>query len=270
MKKTMTLLLCVALISTSFIPVLAAPLQINDVPPGHWAYSAVTKLLDKGYLSLYQDKTFRGDNPVDRYTLAVVVARLLSEMSVTSTATPVQSSAGTVKSEDVQVLRQLTTEFRDELVQLATVDETVRADLDTAAKELTVLREDLDRILVQVYQTQQATKNLEATTQALEASTQQNAQNIEVASSQIDQLNNDLRALEKGLGSLEQKIDDEVLTRASGTYVRQQALEKELQRLSQEFDSYRRNTETELKEQRNKNLGLTILAALGLILSFRQ
>lgn len=265
MKKTMILLLCVALISTSLIPVLAAPLQISDVPPGHWAYSAITKLLDKGYLSLYQDKTFRGDNSVDRYTFAVVIARLLSEMSVISTATPVQSTAGTVKSEDMQILRQLTTEFRDELVQLATVDETIRADLNTAAKELTVLREDLDRVLVQVYQNQQATKNLEANIQVLENSTQQNAQSIEVASSQIDQLNNDVRALDEDLKSLERKINEDVLTRASGAYVQQQNLEKEVQRLSQEFESYRRNTEAELKEQRNKNLILTIVAAVGLV-----
>lgn len=49
----------------------------KDLPPGHWAEEAVRYLMDKGYLLGYPDGTFRGDKPVSRYELAVVLYRLV-------------------------------------------------------------------------------------------------------------------------------------------------------------------------------------------------
>jgi len=49
-----------------------------DVPKGHWAQEAVEYLVSKGYIVGYPDGTFRGDSPVTRYQLALVLYRLLS------------------------------------------------------------------------------------------------------------------------------------------------------------------------------------------------
>ena len=53
----------------------------SDVSPSHWAYQAVKVMIDKGYLQLYQDQSFQGDKPVDRYTLAVIISKILNEIA---------------------------------------------------------------------------------------------------------------------------------------------------------------------------------------------
>lgn len=95
------IMLCVSLAQ----PVLAS---VKDVPPDHWAYQAVVSLVNRGFLSTYEDGSFQGTNPVDRYTLAVTVARILDEVE-----------AGRIigSQSDADLLRDLTTEFRAELVQ---------------------------------------------------------------------------------------------------------------------------------------------------------
>lgn len=97
---------------------LAAPV-LTDVSKDHWAYKAVLGLVDKGYLSVYNDGSFRGDEPVSRYLLAFVVAKMLTDLE-----------KGTVSAtdEDMSVLRQVANELRGELVPLiAALDTRVRA-----------------------------------------------------------------------------------------------------------------------------------------------
>src|SRR5690606_33734337 len=87
---------------------------------------------------------------------------------------------------------------------------------------------------------------------------------------EVISLDNDYRLLEQRFNLLEKKIDDEILTRTSGVYIRQQTLEKDLQRLSQEFESYRRNSEAEMGELQTRNQWLTIGAIGALILAIAR
>jgi hypothetical protein len=48
----------------------------SDVPTSDWAYSAVKELFDKGYVVGYPDKTYKGERPLTRYEMAIVVARV--------------------------------------------------------------------------------------------------------------------------------------------------------------------------------------------------
>ena len=116
------------------VPLMAAETKIADVPPNHWAYQAVKKLVSQGYLGLYPDKTFRGDDPVDRYTLAFLVARLLEE-------TVAGRAAAT--AEDAETLRRLTGEFRQELVSLTTRTEALKKSLDQYERDRTALGADM-------------------------------------------------------------------------------------------------------------------------------
>lgn len=111
MKKYLVLLL-LALMLVASISVNAA--EIKDVPKNHWAYQSVKKLVDKGLVSLYDDGTFRGKDQVSRYELAEIVARLLES---------IQGGATQASEEDIDLLRKLSLEFRDELVDLAKKDE---------------------------------------------------------------------------------------------------------------------------------------------------
>ncbi len=49
----------------------------SDVPQNHWAYDAVELLIKEGIIKGYPDGTFRGNQNLTRYELAMIVAKLL-------------------------------------------------------------------------------------------------------------------------------------------------------------------------------------------------
>ncbi len=49
----------------------------SDVPQGHWAYTYVKFLADKGYLKGYPDGEFKGDHAMSRYEYAAIIYRAL-------------------------------------------------------------------------------------------------------------------------------------------------------------------------------------------------
>ncbi|MGE5586409.1 MAG: S-layer homology domain-containing protein [Bacillota bacterium] len=111
--------------------------EIKDVPKDHWAYQAVKTLVEKGYLAVYGDGTFQGTKPVDRYTLAVVIAKILRE---------IESGKMGATPEDVELLRTLSGEFRQELVQVANEMNIFKKSLDEQGKAQAVSREDLAKL----------------------------------------------------------------------------------------------------------------------------
>ncbi|MDI7246856.1 MAG: S-layer homology domain-containing protein [Bacillota bacterium] len=131
--------LWVVVLSLALVAVPSAGMaaEIKDVPKDHWAYQAVKTLVEKGYLAVYGDGTFQGAKPVDRYTLAVVIAKILREIETGKVgATP----------EDVDLLRKLSGEFRQELVQVANDMNIFKKSLDEQGKAQAVLREDLAKL----------------------------------------------------------------------------------------------------------------------------
>lgn len=59
---------------------LAAPVNpFDDVPPNHWSYAAVEKLVHDGVVTGYDDNTFKGDKPLTRYEMAVIVGKAISK-----------------------------------------------------------------------------------------------------------------------------------------------------------------------------------------------
>lgn len=54
-----------------------ASISLKDVKPGSWYYEDVAKAQKAGYVSGYDDQTFRPGNPITRQEAAVILARLL-------------------------------------------------------------------------------------------------------------------------------------------------------------------------------------------------
>ncbi len=119
------------------IPYHGAHAQIKDVSQEHWAYQSVKLLVDKGYLGLYGDGTFQGTKAVDRYTLAVVIARILNEIEA--------GRIGTTP-EDVELLRKLSGEFREELVIIASESEMLKKSISEHDKAQQVIKEDIAKL----------------------------------------------------------------------------------------------------------------------------
>lgn len=101
--------LCILIFITVFTSFISAA-TIADVPTNHWAFEDVKFTVDKGLFELYEDGTFRGSDNVSRYQIAVLVARLLEEIDGGNIST---------SEEDMELLRKLSVEFQEELVDLA-------------------------------------------------------------------------------------------------------------------------------------------------------
>lgn len=129
------------LLFTSGLALAAEP---KDVPADHWAYKAVQQLVDQGYLQLYQDQTFQGSQPVDRYTLATIVVKILDQIA--------SGGAGTNRH-DVEVLRKLTNELQQELVKIIAENNTYSSKNDEMKRSSIVLKEDLIKTIVSVQNT---------------------------------------------------------------------------------------------------------------------
>ncbi|MFN2362959.1 MAG: S-layer homology domain-containing protein [Halarsenatibacteraceae bacterium] len=111
--------------------------EIEDVPEDHWAYENVKVLVERGYISLYDDDTFAGSNRVSRYELAEVIANLLEDIQVGDTE---------VGEEDIDILRQLSLEFRDELVDVADDMDLFSDRVDKLEEEVLIQGEEVAEI----------------------------------------------------------------------------------------------------------------------------
>ena len=78
MKKYLAVVLAIAMVLGLMLPVMAGPFA--DVPENHWAYEAVKQLAAYGLVQGFSDGTYKGQEPMTRYQLAIVVARLLSDL----------------------------------------------------------------------------------------------------------------------------------------------------------------------------------------------
>mgnify|MGYP003573970934 FL=1 len=87
----------------------AAP--FTDVPRDHWAYDAIQRAVDAGILQGFDGK-FHGKKLLNRYQMAVVVAKMLDQVKG---GVSMGSGAG---GQDIQNLEALTIEFADELALL--------------------------------------------------------------------------------------------------------------------------------------------------------
>lgn len=114
-NKVKTLLLLVisvialgAAISFSPLRALAAD-PFSDVPKDHWAYDAIDKLVQNGYMDGFADETFRGRKVITRYELALVISKILTKVE------DVESGGGVISPKDAETIKKLSGEFGEEL-----------------------------------------------------------------------------------------------------------------------------------------------------------
>ncbi len=103
MKKILALVAVVALVAFA-APAFANVNPFMDVPMNHWAYDAIGQLAARGVLSGSPDGTYKGNQPMTRYEAASAVARALAVVDMTKAS-----------KQDVEMLKRLVVEFKDEL-----------------------------------------------------------------------------------------------------------------------------------------------------------
>jgi chromosome segregation ATPase len=131
-------IICLILVlAISFSTIITAT-TITDVPKNHWAYEDVKFSIDKGLLELFEDGSFRGSDTVTRYQLAAIIARLLKE---------IERGTISLSQQDMQVLRELTVEFQEELVDLAIKGEVFSEQIKVLEEKILIHDEDITDII---------------------------------------------------------------------------------------------------------------------------
>ncbi len=145
MKK---IILCILLLLVTSLPVISKEKVIKDVSPDDWAYKAIKAMIEKGYLALYDDGTFKADQPVSRKILAHVVYRLLEE---------IESGKTQLLPQELQDAKKLAKEFKEEIALSEDRLKRIEKKLDEIDSEGLVLHTDLTKIS---YETQKSVEEL--------------------------------------------------------------------------------------------------------------
>jgi len=176
MRKVVTLLgasLALAWVLPSYaqsdrVPGYVTPDSFKDVPAEHWAYQAVDALRAKGILIGYPDGLYRGKRTLTRYEFAVALKRLLDQIPATGQgergepgpagpagpagATGEQGPPGPagagISSDDLDQLKKLAAEFKNELASIGVDLNAVKKKLDDLAKEVAAIKARMDKMLV--------------------------------------------------------------------------------------------------------------------------
>jgi len=123
MKKTFVILAVAALVAFAAPAFAANPFM--DVPMNHWAYDAVSQLASHGVISGYPDGSYKGAQPATRYEMASIVARALAKVDLDKAS-----------KQDVEMLKKLVVEFKDELDALGVKVDKIDARVAVLEKDM--------------------------------------------------------------------------------------------------------------------------------------
>jgi len=112
MKRLATLVLAASFGLGSLLALghSASATPFSDVPANHWAYQAIQSLAADGLVEGYPDGKFKGDRPLTRYEMAVLVARVIAKLQA--------NGAGYASKADLDKLQKLIDALKDELDSL--------------------------------------------------------------------------------------------------------------------------------------------------------
>jgi hypothetical protein len=110
----------------------------TDVSKDHWAYADLEYLAQRGIITGLPGGRFNGDQPMDRYTVAVYIARAMKYM---------QNNPEGVTQEDLDVLKDLIFQISDDVAALqarvqggTTAPSTLEARMVRAEQDIAQLR----------------------------------------------------------------------------------------------------------------------------------
>src|SRR5579872_6056911 len=104
---------------------IASP--FSDVPANHWAYQAIQSLAADGLIEGYPDGRSKGDRPLTRYEMAVLIARAVAKVQSTM-------PTGYASRADLDKLQKLIDAFKDELDALGVRVTNLEDSLDALDK----------------------------------------------------------------------------------------------------------------------------------------
>ena len=93
---------------------LSAP--FSDISVEYPLYFLLERLKDKGIIDGYPDFYFRGDRPLSRYEMAIIISRVIVKLEELNKSVPDEPDFSLyLEKEDIELLNDLTVEFSEEL-----------------------------------------------------------------------------------------------------------------------------------------------------------
>ena len=117
---------------------IAYSVPFSDVPASHWACQAVSEMADKGIVQGFPNETFKGNENLSRFQLAMIISRMLASIE--------QNGIDSVANNDLQAIEKLTVEFADELAVLGIKVSNLEEDLQVIKEDVSVLKKDVKSI----------------------------------------------------------------------------------------------------------------------------
>lgn len=128
-------------------PVAHAQEVGNDVPPSHWAYTAVKDLAGKGLIKGYPpDSKFLGARSLTRYELATILQRVIARVEETLAQPTVKKADLDKLQSSVDEIRALADEFKKELLVIGTDLNKVKDDIAALKGEVADLSKKVDAV----------------------------------------------------------------------------------------------------------------------------
>ncbi|MBV8151332.1 MAG: S-layer homology domain-containing protein [Candidatus Eremiobacteraeota bacterium] len=128
MKRLATLILAAGMAFSTLLVTgqVASATPFSDVPANHWAYQAIQSLAADGLVEGYPDGKFKGDRPMTRYEMAVLIARVIAKVQA--------NAANYATKADLDKLQKLIDAFKDELDALGVRVTNLEDSLDALDK----------------------------------------------------------------------------------------------------------------------------------------
>lgn len=217
--KSRLLFTCILSFILLFLVYGSALGQIQDMEADHWAYSSVKYLIDRGVLSLYEDNTFRGQNLITRYQFAVLLSRMLDY---------IEQDAPDLTEGETMLLRDISTEFRRDLVQLAEKARNLESELMAMEDWRVILSDEMNVVIRDVNTLEKTIEETISEMQRDVEAFQGNLIETEMAFHQkVEDLYTSISQSEEQIRSMEQMIRDNLEQRLRDFESRMARIEEE-------------------------------------------
>lgn len=263
--------LVILLLMITFFAVSVNAAEIEDISEDHWAYDSVQKLINRGYLTLYEDDTFKGENKVSRYELATILARMLDDL---------QTSDVQITEDDTDDIRKLSLEFRDELVEIAKKQEDLFNNLENNKEKNVVQtnaigenreiintnKEEINNIIDTINELKNLSNEVDKLSEDLKEQnvTINNLEDkLKENNEKITTINNDLKNIGEDLGSQEaiQNLEDQQAV----TVTNVNTLNNKVSSLNKKIEEQNKSIENLKQQNQQQRLYFIALAAAMLI-----
>ncbi len=129
---------------------LGAAQSFPDVPQGHWAGDAVSRITELGIITGFPDGTFRGNEAFTRYQAALVISRLIDVINQNIASSQAMTEA------DIAALRSAISELAAELdamgARLSNVESTKadQSEVNALRDQVAALTAELEALKAQI------------------------------------------------------------------------------------------------------------------------